>query len=340
MPALEAPEQNFSRGIRQVDLPSEFGPRHEGKVRDCWVIDTPAGKKRVLVTTGRTSAMDHLIGAVPKAAALNLMSAHWFENTADIAPNHMEAVPHQNVMVAQEAAIEPQVELVYRGYLAKSPTKTSIYYNYFVLGRRDMYGMHFPDNLLPNQPFPPELGKNGVILTPTTKASQGHDEELTEDAAREIVDKAYGSGIWDQMAESGYQMFDRVSEGYRRGGLIFVDTKWEPSIDINGQLMYCDEHSTSDSSRLWLAKTYLPRLEEGLEPEMYDKQILRNHLQTQGFTGEEGQEIPIVPGEVWHQMAIAYREPFRRVTGRELPQEETDPNNIARAIVEYFDRAS
>ena len=166
----ETPSQNFSRGLMSVEIP-KLGAPIKGKVRDCWVINKDGVDYRIMVTTDRQSAYDRLICTVPgKGQVLNLLSAFWFDLTKDIVPNHVVEVPHPNVLIAKEAKDTLPVEIVLRRYMAKSSTSTSVYHNYFDLGRREIYGIKFPDGLQSNQEFP-----MGTILTPTTKAESGHD---------------------------------------------------------------------------------------------------------------------------------------------------------------------
>jgi len=170
---LGSPAENFSRGLLSVELPC-FGPKIEGKVRDNWVFGESG--QRIMVTTDRQSAFDRMICTIPgKGKALNLASAFWFERTWDIIHNHMLSVPHPNVLIARQAVDTVPIEMVVREYMARSSTTTSVYHNYIELGRREIYGIDFPEGLMPNERFP-----QGSIVTPTTKAASGHDEELTE----------------------------------------------------------------------------------------------------------------------------------------------------------------
>src|SRR3989344_936762 len=181
----DAPEENFRQGLLEVNLPPEFGPKTSGKVRDIWVRNGV----RIMVTTDRQSAFDRLICTIPlKGIVLNATSAWWFKKTQDIIPNHVIDV-HQNILIARQAAQVIPVEVVWREYMAKSATSTSVYHNYVDKGRRRIHGIDFPDGLLANQRFP-----MGPILTPSTKADEGHDLELTEYAARELADKIGGLG--------------------------------------------------------------------------------------------------------------------------------------------------
>ena len=325
-----APAENFAQGILEVELPAEFGPRTQGKVREIWLRDG----KRITVTTDRTSAFDRLIcTAASKGEVLNLSSGWWFERTSDIVPNHMISIPHPNVLISKQAAEVIPVEVVVRAFMAKSSTSTSVYHNYADLGRRNIYGIDFPDGLRANERFP-----MGSILTPTTKAEKGqHDLELDEESTREIADRVGGKGTWDKIKVASRKLFGKGSLVFSERGLILVDTKYEFGIDENGELMVIDEIHTSDSSRLWKANTYEELFEKGQTPESFDKEILRRWLAESGFTGEG--EVPIVDQEIIHQMTDAYVFPYFLLLltdRREIATNST--GEIKQAIIDYFAR--
>ena len=304
----DAPAENFAQGILEVDLPAKVGPRKQGKVRDVWVRDD----KRITVTTDRTSAFDRLICTIPsKGAILNLTSAWWFRRTQGIIPNHLVSVPHPNVLISRQAQEVIPVEMVVRAYMVKSSTSTSVYHNYVERNQRNIYGIDFLDGLRANERFP-----MGPILTPTTKADEGHDLELDEDAAREIADKTGGKRTWEKVKNASMALFAFGSEIFAQRGLILVDTKYEFGIDKYGNIMLIDEIHTSDSSRIWKVSTYDKRFESGENPDTYDKEILRRWLAEQGFKGEG--LVPVVNPSVIEEMARAYREPYSLVIGHEL----------------------
>ncbi|OGH12586.1 MAG: hypothetical protein A2857_04480 [Candidatus Levybacteria bacterium RIFCSPHIGHO2_01_FULL_36_15] len=316
-PTPEAPKENFARGLLQVDMP-EFGTPMRGKVRDSWIIDEQDPEFRVMVTTDRQSAYDSIVCTVPgKGQVLNLLSAYWFEQTQDVVPNHMIAVPHPNVLFARQAQATLPVEVVLRRYMARSSTTTSVYHNYSNRGRRNIYGIDFPEGLQPNQEFP-----MGTVLTPTTKADAGHDEELSDERALEIVDSKLGDGTWDKAKSAAYAIFERARTHCLDRGLILVDTKYEFGIDGDGNLMLIDEVHTPDSSRFWLAETYEEKFKEGKTPDTFDKEILRRWLAEKGFKGDG--PIPKVDTAIIDAMAQAYTVPYRMITGQELPPQFLD----------------
>lgn len=327
---LGAPAENFAGGLLTVDIP-ELGPKIQsiqGKVRDIYRVDG----ELVMITTDRQSAYDRMICTIPgKGQVLNLLSTFWFSETRNIFPNHMIAVPHPNVLIAQEAEETLPVEVVLRRYIARSSTLTSVYYNYFELGRREIYGIEFPEGLKPNQELP-----MGTILTPTTKSKEGHDEELTDWQAQEIVDGKFGRGIWIKAKTAALALFERAGFHHRERNLILVDTKYEIGIK-DGKLMLIDELHTPDSSRLWKADTYPRRFEKGENPETFDKEILRRWLGQQPEFDRGKGKIPRVPQEVIEEMSAAYRASYKMITGQRLPETPSDPGEIRAAILSYFE---
>jgi phosphoribosylaminoimidazole-succinocarboxamide synthase len=320
----EAPDQNFSKGLMSVEIP-ELGSPIKGKVRDCWIINKNGIDYRAMVTTDRQSAFDRLICTVPgKGQVLNMLSAYWFDKTREIVANHMVEVPHPNVLIARQAKETFPVEVVLRRYMAKSSTTTSIYHNYTDKERREIYGIKFPDGLKPNQEFP-----MGTVLTPTTKAESGHDQELADEQALEIVDSKLGNGTWDKVKVAAHRIFENGSRHYMDKGLILVDTKYEFGIDSLGNLMLIDEVHTPDSSRLWLAETYGDKFKSGQTPDTFDKDILRRWLVEKGFKGEG--LVPKVDTAIVDAMIEAYAVPYRMVTGKTLSSQD-DPKIISEEV--------
>lgn len=321
----DVPRENFEGGILETNIP-ELGPATRGKVRDIWAID---GKDpvRVMVTTDRLSAYDRIICTVPeKGKVLNLLSAFWFDQTRDIVPNHVIDIPHPNVVFAKPAKVTLPVEVVVRAYMARSSTSTSVYYNYERLGRRGIYGIKFPDGLRANEKFP-----MGPVLTPTTKAETGHDEELSDDQAVEIVDSKLGTGVWKKAKNAALALFKLGIEYSLSKSLILVDTKYEFGLDAEGNLMLIDEIHTPDSSRYWLAESYEDRFRQGEDPENYDKELVRRWLAENGFRGEG--IVPAIPRDVIEKVSQAYTVPYRMITGLELPETFSDAQTIRLAVL-------
>lgn len=333
---FNAPPENFSRGLLGVDLHPDFGPKIEGKVRDNWIVGEFG--ERIIITSDRQSAFDEMICTVQeKGKVLTGLSAIGFKNTESIIPNHMIAVIHPNVMVAIQVQDTMPIEFVVRDYIARSDTTTSIYHHYFNLGEREIYGIKFPDGLVANQKLP-----MGTIITPTTKAVSGHDQVLTNEEARDRVDSRFGRGTYAKASDVVLRLFRNGVRYHRERGLILADTKYELGLGNNRQLMLIDEIHTPDSSRFWLENTYAQRLNEGNNPDNYDKEILRRWLAQNGFRGEEGKRVPVVDPAIIDQMSLAYEAPYRMITGKNLPETPTDPleleREIQQAVYRYYNK--
>lgn len=326
------PRENLNSGVVGVEIP-KLGEPIKGKVRDIWTVGEGAFRRRVMVTTDRLSAFDKIICAIPgKGKVLNLLSSFWFNETKDIVANHLIDIPHPNVIIAREAVATLPVEVVLRRYMAESSSSTSVWYNYNNLGKNSVYGISFPDGLRANQELP-----MGTIITPTTKAERGHDQELTDEQARLEVDSMLGKGFWDRTKEAALALFERGREHCMRKGLILADTKYEFGIDENGNLMLIDELHTPDSSRFWLADTYQERFERGEAPQNFDKEIIRKWLSDHGFRGDG--PIPVVDRMVIDKVAQAYAIPYRMLTGSELPDYPTSsPQAISNAVLSCFSK--
>lgn len=321
-----APEVNFEKGFFEFNS-DEFGSIKRGKVRDIVTVNKNGEEFLAIITTDRQSAFDRMICTVPgKGQALNLISGYWFEATKDIIPNHMICIPHPNVLIARKASANIPVEIVLRDYMAKSSTSTSVYHNYATLGRREIYGIEFPEGLEADQEFP-----MGTILTPTTKAEVGHDMELTDHEALEIVDAKLGDGIWEKTKKAALEIFERARLIYLEKGVILVDTKFEFFLDKDGELMLGDEVSP-DSSRLWLASSYSERVGSGQNPESFDKDVLRRWLSMRNeFENGEG-IVPEVDPAIIKAMAMAYEVPYEMLTGNKLPS--SNSANLNQEIVD------
>jgi phosphoribosylaminoimidazole-succinocarboxamide synthase len=282
-----------------TDLP--IPGKRTGKVRDIYPL---SDERLLLVTTDRLSAFDHVLGSAPyKGQVLNQLSAFWFERTKGIVSNHLIQIPDPNAMVVQAVEMLP-VEVVVRGYIS-GVTKTALWYRY-ELGERVIYGHGLPDGLRKNQALPEPL------ITPTTKGGPGkHDERLTCD---EVVEKGYlAREIWEVVQRAALEIF-RVGQRVALGvGLILVDTKYEFGLDSKGKVLLIDEVHTPDSSRFWLADSYMERLEAGLEPENYDKEFVRLEYAARGYRGDG--EPPKMDPDFWLKVSDRYIQLFEKLTG-------------------------
>lgn len=261
--------------LEGVHLPF-LGPRARGKVRDLYTVGAGDNARLILVATDRLSAFDRILGLVPcKGQVLTQLAAFWFEHTADLVPNALLEVPDPNVTVARLCRPLP-VEVVVRGYIS-GVTDTALWRRY-ELGERTIYGIDFPEGLQKNDPLP------FPVITPTTKASHGHDERIT---AAEVAPLGLATADeWEAMQAAALALFIRGQEMAARAGLLLVDTKYEFGVDAQGVVTLIDEVHTPDSSRFWRADTYPERQAAGLEPENFDKEFVRLHYAAQGYRGE------------------------------------------------------
>ena len=293
----------------------------QGKVRDMYLLSD----KRVLITTDRQSAFDHVLGTIPlKGQVLNRIAQFWFERTADIVPNHVIAVPDGNVTVAEELEMFP-VEIVVRAYLTGS-TETSVWTHYS-RGVRQFCGLNLPDGMVKNQPF------ESPIITPSTKADD-HDESVSprQILERELVDRE----TWEEIEHIALALFARGTELAAKEGLILVDTKYEMGRNSAGAIAIADEIHTPDSSRYWIADTYEERHAGGEEPEMLDKEFLRLWLKEQGITDDN---IPDLNDDIRLQVAARYIDLYERMTGQPFSADSNGlavKDRIERAIEPYL----
>ncbi len=285
---------------------------YKGKVRDVYTI----GDKLVMVASDRISAFDVVLPkAIPyKGQVLNQIAAYFLSKTEDIVPNWLISTPDPSVAIGH--ACEPfKVEMVIRGYL------TGHAWRVYSAGGRVICGVSMPDGLKENDQFPTP------IITPTTKASEGHDEDISRE---EIIKQ----GI---VTENDYlQLENYTRKLYQRGtdlaaaqGLILVDTKYEFG-KINNKIVVIDEIHTPDSSRYFYADGYEARQAAGERQRQLSKEFVREWLMANGFQGKDGQKMPEMPEEFVAQISNRYIELYEVVTGRTF--ERANQDNIEQRI--------
>jgi phosphoribosylaminoimidazole-succinocarboxamide synthase len=267
-----------------------------------------------------------VLGTIPlKGQVLNRMAQFWFEQTADIAPNHVLEIPDPNVTVARELQILP-VEVVVRGYLTGS-SDTAIWTHYSQ-GVRQYCGICLPDGMVKNQPL------EAPVITPTTK-SDTHDEPISREQilARGLVAEA----TWEQVERIALALFERGTQLAARQGLILVDTKYEMGLAPDEQIVLADEIHTPDSSRYWMAASYPERHRLGQEPESLDKEFLRLWLRERGISDTY---LPPLDDDIRIEVAERYMQLFGRVTGQPFAPELGDQpvlDRIRDRIARYFE---
>jgi phosphoribosylaminoimidazole-succinocarboxamide synthase len=308
---------------------SELPGFHRYKVRDSYQL--PDGR-RLLVSTDRQSAFDHVLAAVPfKGQVLTQTARYWFDETADVCPNHVISYPDPNVVMVKDLDMLP-VEIVVRAYLTGS-TNTSLWPMYD-RGERVVQGHELPDGMRKNQQL------THPIITPTTKPTDGgHDAPITE--AEILRTQLVTTAQWHELVERSLALFARGQQLAAEKGLILVDTKYEFGVDRNGTILVGDEIHTPDSSRYWIADTYAERFAAGAEPDSLDKEFLRLWIVSQ--CDPYAEPIPEIPAATLAEFSTKYVALFERVTGQQfaypdptVPVRTRIREALARELPEYF----
>ncbi len=295
-----------------------IGSRYGGKVRDTYSV----GDRLVLVTSDRISAFDHILRqTIPfKGQVLNGVAHYFFDQTKDIVQNHVLAVPDPNVTIARKCTSFP-VEFVVRGYLAGHAWRT------YRSGGRVLCGKELPDGLQQNSKLPTP------ILTPATKAEEGHDEDISkEDIIRRGILTA---SQFNQLEAYSLALFQRGTECAARQGLILVDTKYEFGLDSAGVITLIDEIHTPDSSRYFYADTYEDLLSKDEPQRQLSKEFVREWLMDHGFQGLDNQVLPDLDDSFRIEVAARYIELFEQITGQSFaPDTHKDPIGRIKSAVE------
>lgn len=286
------------------EFPGQKGVYH-GKVRDVYNIND---ELMVMVVTDRISAFDVVLpkGIPYKGQVLNQIAAKFLEATRDIVPNWMTAVPDPMVMVGKFCKPFP-VEMIIRGYLTGSSWRS--YKN----GSRSICGVPIPDGMREHERFPEP------IVTPTTKATEGHDEDISREEI--IAQGLVSEEDYNLLEKYTKQLFQRGSEIAAQMGLILVDTKYEFG-KYNGQIYLIDEIHTPDSSRYFYADGYEERFARGEQQKQLSKEFVREWLMANGFQGKEGQSVPFMSEEFVDSVSERYIELFEGITGEKFVRED------------------
>ena len=297
-------QQQLSQPLTETHLP--LPGKRQGKVRDTYDL----GDEMLLVATDRLSAFDVVLTSVPfKGQILNQLAAWWFEQTKDVAPNHVISQPDPNALLAKKCEALP-VEVVVRGYITGSLWRD------YTAGKAGVYGIEFPKDLKKDQAFAEP------IITPSTKAAVGeHDEPISsEDVVKTGLVEAK---LWEEIQKRAIALFKRGQELAAKQGLILVDTKYEFGLH-KGELLVIDEIHTPDSSRFWEAAEYEQRFAAGEEQRMLDKENVRQWLiKERGWQGQG--TPPEIPGDVRVDLAKKYVMNYDRLTGEAFQPAAGDP---------------
>lgn len=278
-----------------------------GKVRDVYNIND---EFLVMIVTDRISAFDVVLpkGIPYKGQVLNQIAAKFLDATSDIVPNWKIASPDPMVTVGHKA-VPFKVEMVIRGYL------TGHAWREYKAGKRSLCGVALPEGMRENEKFPKP------IITPTTKADEGHDLDISRE---EIIKTGLVSEADYIMLEKYTQaLFERGSQMAADKGLILVDTKYEFG-KKDGKIYLIDEIHTPDSSRYFYAEGYEDRLKKGEQQKQLSKEFVRQWLIERNFQGKEGQTVPQMPDEFVSQVSERYIELYENITGDKFQKGDAD----------------
>ena len=274
---------------------------YHGKVRDVYTI---ADNTLVMVATDRISAFDVILpeGIPYKGQVLNQIAAYFLQKTSDIVPNWLQAVPDPMVSVGVRCESMP-IEMIIRGYLSGSAWRA------YRDGERTLCGVTLPEGMVENQAFPEP------IITPTTKAAEGHDENISREEI--IAQGLVKAEDYAKMEEYTRALFRRGTEMAAEKGLILVDTKYEFGVR-DGKVILIDEIHTPDSSRYFYADGYEERLKAGQPQRQLSKEFVREWLMANGFQGKTGQKVPEMTPEFVKSVSERYIELYEHVTGQKF----------------------
>ncbi len=301
----------MSEAVVTTNLP--LPNKRTGKVRDLYDLVLPDGSAGVLIiATDRVSVFDVVLanGIPGKGILLTQISKFWFDFFADEFVHHLVSTDPADIpgitddqqrllagriMICRKSAVVP-VECVVRGYLTGSGYK-----DYQRTG--EVCGIELQDGLINSDRL------TEAIFTPSTKADEGHDENISYDLACKLV----GAELMDQIRENSMSIYEQGAGYALERGIIIADTKFEFGLDADGELVLIDEVLTPDSSRFWPADHWQP----GREQDSFDKQYVRNYTETLVARGEWDKEYPgpLLPEEVIDNTITRYEEALRRLTG-------------------------
>ena len=294
---------------------------YHGKVRDVYNIND---ELLVMVASDRISAFDVILpeGIPYKGQVLNQIAAKFLDATADIVPNWKMATP--DPMVTVGVRCEPfKVEMVVRGYL------TGHAWREYKEGKRTICGEPMPEGMRENEKFPQP------IITPTTKADEGHDEDISK---AEIIERGIVSREdYEQLEKYTLALYQRGCEIAAEKGLILVDTKYEFG-KKDGKIILIDEIHTPDSSRYFYAEGYEERLAKGEDQRQLSKEFVRQWLIANGFQGKEGQTVPEMTPEYCDSVTDRYVELYENIVGEKFVKAEVADiaTRIERNVTEYL----
>ena len=325
--AIAIRETNF-------ELPGQIGEPYHGKVGDTYTIEHDAGELLAVVRTDRISAFDVVLpDPIPyKGQVLNQMSAELLGSTRSVAPNWFIESPDPNVTLGYKA--KPfRVEMIARGFLLGTSWRG------YQEGLRDLCGNQLANGMTEFQAF------DTPLLTPTTKADAGHDENITP--SQIVTENLATSKEYDEMAHMALALFAEGQESANKRGLILADTKYEFGRLATGQIVVIDEVHTPDSSRYFPTDEYNAYIQgqTSQRPNQLSKEFVREWLVGQGFSGEAGQQIPHLPEDFKDQITERYIDLYQWMLGTQFEPvlavtEDERLSNLRENIVDCLGRLS
>ena len=293
---------------------------YKGKVRDVYTIDN---QYLAMVVTDRISAFDVVLPEpIPyKGQVLNQIAAKFLHDTSDIVPNWVVSVPDPSVTIGR--ICEPfKVEMVIRGYLAGHAWRE------YSSGKRQVCGVGLPEGLKENDKLP------APIITPTTKASVGHDEDISKE---QILERGIVSAEdYAQLEKYTHALYQRGTEIAAKRGLILVDTKYEFG-KADGEIYLIDEIHTPDSSRYFYKEGYEERQKNNEAQKQLSKEFVRKWLIENGFQGKDGQVVPEMTKDIVRSISDRYIELFEQITGESFVK--SDNNSVLNRVEEAINKA-
>ena len=296
--------------------------KYEGKVRDVYTIEDDI---LVVIASDRISAFDIVMPRpIPhKGQVLNQISLEMLNSTQDIIDNWLISSPDPNVSIGRK--LNPiKIEMVIRGYLSGHSDRL------YQSGKRSICGVKLEDGLVSNQKF------DNPIITPSTKADQGHDEDISKSDI--IKNGILTVDQYEEVEEITHKLFKISTEIAEKRGLILVDTKYEFGYDKNNNLFLIDEIHTPDSSRFFYRDTYKESIDQGLPPKQLSKEFFRQWLISNNFQGKENQNLPEITDEIINDVSTRYTELFSVITGNNLITRNSKNilNDLERNIINYL----
>jgi phosphoribosylaminoimidazole-succinocarboxamide synthase len=277
-----------------------------------------------MIASDRISAFDVILPRpIPfKGQVLNQIAAYMLEATRDICPNWLVSSPAPTVSIGKRC--KPfKIEMVVRGYLTGHAWRT------YASGKRELCGVPLPDGMRENEAF------TSPLITPSTKAAEGHDEDISE---KEILEQGLAKPAeWEQLKQYALQLFARGQEIAKRQGLILVDTKYEFGT-MGDKIYLMDEVHTPDSSRYFFAEGYQERQQKGERQPQLSKEFVREWLIANNFMGKEGQQVPHMSDEWVDTISKRYIELYEKVIGQPFVPTPISEKDLFNNICEALDR--